>query len=549
MKVTLTVHGKELNGKPFRFTEQGSFLFGSAPDATCRITGDPYVSRHHFYLLVGISDVRLRDLQSTNGTEVDGKLYRGGVSESEASPLNTFVKGEDPPPGEDVLLRDGSVIEVGYTKISVVIEADVECALCGATIPPNQKSSAKSGDAYICQDCRSKHIEEGKRVEKVLKLINEGNAFLGQRKGREALAKFQEAEKLDAVNPNVRVGLAKARQLIARPVPPPVVGAGGRGAGPAPAGGRSDVLLRAILEQLNMPRPKGPIPKVPGYEIVQLLAQGGMGAVFEGRRQTDGAKVAIKVILPDRPLTRETLSRFRREIQLTRELCSSHPLHPNIVQFFDGGDANGLLWMALEFIERGWDISHEMRQRGGRIPRNEAVGYMLKALDGLSYAHGKAIIHRDLKPPNILLAPGSPRFMPKVTDFGLAKCLENAQLNMSIVTKPGASMGTLPYMPPEQVVDVRTATRAADVFSMGATLYHMLTGHYNRNYARNQNVTIRQVVQDKIVPVQDRDRTIPTPLALVINRSQELEPEKRYPDGAALREALVEAARQSGIPV
>lgn len=547
MKATLTVHGKELNGRTFTFTEQGSFLFGSAADVTCRITGDPYVSRHHFYLLVGFTDVRLRDLQSTNGTEVDGKLYRGGVNHSEAPPLDTLVKGEDPPPGEDVLLHDGSEIEVGYTKMSVAIKVDAECGSCGSVIPDDQKASTKSGDAFICQKCRQQHASELQRIEKLVRLVEEGNALLKQHKGREALAKFQDAEKLDPKHPDVQAGLAQARELIA--TPPAAAGGGVRQTPAARPLGQSDILLRALLARLNMREPAGPIPTISGYGIVKLLAKGGQGAVFEGMRISKGTKVAIKVVLPDRKLSPDAIRRFKREIALTRELCSTVPLHPNIIEFIEGGDANGLLWMALEFVENGWDVERERCKCGGRIPRNEALTYILQVLNGLAHAHSKGIVHRDLKPPNILLVRGNIKYTAKLTDFGLAKSLENAQLNLSIVTKPGMSMGTLPYMPPEQVIDVTTATYPADVFSMGATLYHMLTGQFNRNYAHNQNRMIRQVVEEPIISIQQRDRTVPAQLAMVINKSQELKPENRYSDGATMRSALIEAAKQSGIPI
>ncbi len=541
MKVTLTVHGEERDGEKFEFTEPGSFLFGRSKRAHCRITGDPYVGRNHFYLLVDPSEARLRDLKSANGTEVDGTLYTGGEDSDDGSEMNTLVKGEEAPSGEDVQLRDGSEIEVGYTKISVAIEEDAECAKCGAVIPYGDKGAAKSGKDFLCGDCSEMHAggdvisaagdhKKQHEKERLRQLVLEGNQLIGQRNREAAIAKFQEASKIDPTNRDVKAGMRKALRL--RPLAQ--TGPGGK----TPRGGAhpSEDLLGVILRQLKLPKPQGVIPDIPGYEIVRLLDQGGMGAVFEAKKLDDDQKVAIKVILPDRTLTREAKRRFRAETRLTRELS-----HPNIVKYIDGGDANGLLWMALEYIEDGLDVAKKMRKAGGRLPTMEAVSYVLQALEGLAYAHGKFIIHRDIKPPNILLATVGTKYVPKLSDFGIAKSLENAQLNVSVVTRPRTSMGTLPYMPPEQVVDVRSAEPPADVFSMGATLYQMLTGKLIRQFVPNQNMMIRQVVQDEAIPIEKRDRSMPRPLAKVINRSLSLEQSDRYADGAEFK-AVLEAA-------
>lgn len=537
MKVTLTIHGKEHDGETFEFTEPGSFLFGSSKRAQCRITGDGYLSRSHFYLLIGPSEVRLSDLQSTNGTEVDGVLYTGGKGDApgEDEKLDTFVKGEEPPAGEEVILHDGSEIEAGYTKIMVAIEEDAECEKCGAVIPYDKKEAARSDTGFVCKDCSEKQTNEEAiaaatdhetqhKKQKLQQLLREGNQLIKERKRQLAIAKFQEAAKIDRTDRQVKAGLERAHRLPTH---------AGVDIGPRGGTGRSDALLRAILQRLQMAKAQGPIPDIPGYEIVRLLDAGAMGAVFEAKKLDDNQTVAIKIILPDRALTPETKSRFRAETRLTRELK-----HPNIVEYIDGGDANGLLWLALGYVKDGLDVAKKMRKARGRLPRGEALSYIGQALLGLAYAHANSIIHRDIKPPNILLASNGANFVAKLSDFGLAKSLENSQLNISVVTKPGVGMGTLPYMPPEQVVDVRSAEPPADVFSMGATLYHMLTGRLIRNFAPIQNIMIRQVVDEKAIPIEKRDPSIPKPLALVINQSLSLEPADRYPNGDEFRKAL-----------
>lgn len=531
MKVTLTIHGKEHDGKKFEFTEPGSFLFGSSKFAQCRITGDPYVSRNHCYLIIDPSEVRLRDLQSTNGTEVDGVLYKGGKSEDEDLEMNTFVKDDDPLLDEDVLLRHGSDIEVGYTKITVAIEENAQCLVCNGTIPHDEEKQAITGKGIICSSCQMKQEKEESETEgqeaekhkKVERLIHEGEHLLAQGKQREAAVVFRNARRLDPKNPAILNGLRRAQ---ARPP----------GEIASPIGENlSDQMMRFILGNLRMEKPKGAIPDIPNYELLGEISRGGMGAVFEGLKLDTNEQVAIKIIIPDRPVSDHALSRFRREILITQAMG-----HPNIVKAFDGDIVNKHLWVALEFVERGWDIGKEMQHRRGPVPVTQALQWVLQALGGLAYAHNYEgrIIHRDIKPSNILLARKGSGYKAMLADFGLAKCLEESALNASIITKPGLIMGTLPYMPPEQVIDMRSVKPPGDVFSMGATLYQMLTTKFVRDFKRNQNVMIRQVVQDPVVPIEKRDPSIPKPLAIVINKSLSLEPAKRYPDGAAMKAAL-----------
>ncbi len=263
-----------------------------------------------------------------------------------------------------------------------------------------------------------------------------------------------------------------------------------------------------------------------------------MGVVLKAMRTRDGRVVAIKIVRPDRDISPEARSRFRREIAIVRELQ-----HPHVIELLDFGEAKGLPWFAMEFVEDGLEMAKQMKRRRGRIPLLEGVSFAIQALDGLEFAHRvKKIVHRDIKPPNILLPKAGSGYFAKLGDFSIAKSLENSGLNGSIMTKPDVCMGTLPYMPPEQAIDVRTATPTADVFSMGATLYHVLTGRLIRDFSTRPNEAIRQVVQDPVVPIQERDPSIPDALASVIDGSLSMDPGARYADAAEFRAALQSTA-------
>lgn len=548
MKVTLTVHGKEHDGKQFVFTEPGSLLFGRSKRAQCRIERDGYVSRDHFLLLINPPDVRLRNISATNGTEVDGALYTCG--EIEDDPEAGTLRKDDTPEVEEAVLHDGSEIEVGYTRLTVAIEEDERCEVCGRPVPDSKRRKARDGGRVICDACQEEEEKAGKKRQeeerkrrelekkrqtqeealeeergrkrrKVELLVERGNRLLERGKGPQALEVFGQAHELDQHNKEVVRGLKRARDLARSREKPPS------------SRGRSDDLLDVILTAFGMRQPKGKIPNIPGYKIVREIEKGGMGVVFEAEKLDEGRRVAIKVIIPERPVTEEARKRFRREMKIAQSLS-----HPHIVEFIDCGVTHGLPWLVLDFVEKGWHVGREADKRRGRIELDDALEWTLQSLDALAYAHNKGVIHRDIKPPNIMLKRDGRKYVAQVIDFGLAKSLEDAQLNGSIITMPGLFMGTVPYMPPEQVVDVRTATRPADVFAMAATFYHIATGRVIRDFVRNQNAVIRQMVQERAVPIRERDRSIPRGVAKVIDKALSLDPNARYKDASALKAAL-----------
>ena len=509
MKVTLTIQGDEKDGKTFEFTEMGSLLFGRSTKAQCQIQKDPYVSRSHFLLIVNPSDVRLRNLSRTNGTEADGVLYTQARQAVEDSEAQTMIKGDDTDEPAEAILHDGSQIECGYTRITVSVQEDdvaddvdeadalpdVFCGHCGARIPGRESKAAHRDGCFVCPACRGK-----------------GPA---------------------APQPIVG-GRPRRPPAVPRPQPRPRQ--------PARRPGQADQLMEDVLRRLGIPKPAGRIPEIPGYSILGRLSGGGMGVIFRGVRLSDDRPVALKMVRPDRRISSSARSRFKRERTIARRLK-----HDHIIDTFDGGEVNGLLWMAMEYIDEGYDVEKHIARSGGRIPQREAVTLILQALEALTFAfEQEGIVHRDIKPPNILLKSAGSAYTAKLSDFGLAKSLEDAGLNESMVTKEGTCMGTVPYMPPEQVIDVRTATPAADVFSMGATLYQMLTGNLVRNFParmKPENEVLRQIVDEPVIPVEKRDRSIDRRLACAVNRSLELDPADRYPDAVTFAEALRKAMR------
>src|SRR5262249_26761597 len=200
---------------------------------------------------------------------------------------------------------------------------------------------------------------------------------------------------------------------------------------------------------------------VPGYEVLAELGRGGMGVVYKARHLALNRVVALKMILSGGHASASDLARFRGEAEAVARLK-----HPNGVQIYDGGEADGLPALSLEFVEGG---SLDRKLAGTPLPPREAAALVEKLARAMAAAHAEGLVHRDLKPANVLLAGDG---TPKITDFGLAKKLDTAGRTAS-----GAVLGTPSYLAPEQAGGKSKAIGpACDVYALGATLYECLTG-------------------------------------------------------------------------
>jgi len=202
------------------------------------------------------------------------------------------------------------------------------------------------------------------------------------------------------------------------------------------------------------------------FELLESLAKGGMALVYKARERSTGALVALKVLPSERALDPEFGGRFEREAET---LATLH--HPNIVACLEFGRERDLLYLAMELVE-GCSLRQLASERA--LSALEIVGLVTQVCDGLAYAHDRAIVHRDIKPEN-LLVDGAHRV--KIADFGLAKILEADPGSPSGgLTMTGSTLGTTQYMAPEQAENPRAVDGRADLYSVGAILYELLTG-------------------------------------------------------------------------
>jgi eukaryotic-like serine/threonine-protein kinase len=277
----------------------------------------------------------------------------------------------------------------------------------------------------------------------------------------------------------------------------------------------ADLLLKAAKKG------KAPRLDIPGYEIEKELGRGGFGVVFRARRLADGVPVAIKVLLPRVAVKPIEVEKFLREMSVTAQLR-----HENIVKLFDQGHCEGIPWFIMEYCEGGslWDF---IMKHGGKVPLETARPIMLAALEGLAHAHQQGIVHRDLKPQNILLDRG----IARISDFGLAKNFQQAGLSGLSIT--GNYAGTPLFMPREQLINFKHLKPVSDVWSMAATFYFMLTGAFPYPFKEKRD-PIDVILNEEIVPLEKRDKTLPPKLALWLGACLATDPKKRTPSSGEM---------------
>jgi len=269
--------------------------------------------------------------------------------------------------------------------------------------------------------------------------------------------------------------------------------------------------------------------RVGKYELLDHVATGGMGAVYRARDTETDQEVALKVLTRDMAAKPAMVERFRREARTAARLS-----HENIVRVFDYGEADGTIYLAMEFVE-GIDL-HEHIENKGKLDPEESRQIMLQAARALAHAAEHGVVHRDVKPSNFLLTKKHGRLVVKLTDLGLAREQDDGQFR---VTRAGTTVGTVDYIAPEQARDSGVADHRSDLYSLGCTWFHMLTGQ--PPFAKG-GLAERLVKHMEAAPpdVRKLNAKVSDALAAVLNRLLAKHPDDRYQTAQELLQALQE---------
>ena len=279
-----------------------------------------------------------------------------------------------------------------------------------------------------------------------------------------------------------------------------------------------------------------------GFEILEVLNRGGMGVVYKARQKGLDRLVVLKVIAPERMGMAETLRRFKREVQASARLS-----HPNIVTVYQTDLEGPCPYLAMEYVP-GIDLSRLVRQ-GGPLPELEACRFVLQVAVGLQHAFEQGLVHRDIKPANLMVTPSpleadparkNQKFRVIILDMGLARIMDNEDAGE--LTQAGVFLGTPDFISPEQAEDSRKADIRSDLYSLGGTLYFLLTG---RVPFPSKNILQRlryQLTKPPPSPRKKRQDVSPS-LDALVQRLMARNPDERFQEPTELIEALEQIIR------
>ena len=420
-RVTFRVIAGPHEGLGFTFHEHNTLFAGRLPRAQLRLEKDLHFSRHHFRLEVNPPTCFLMDLNSRNGTFVNGERVK------------------------DRFLLDGDIVSGGRTKMVVSI--------------------------FDPQEVKSKPTNKSTRDS--------------------------EPQQCPPPIPSKQPPSIPPKSVSAPKIP-------------QPQQGDSPVVI-------------------PGYEIHEQIGAGDLGIVYRARKLSSNELCALKVLSPAAHTDETSIQAFLRQASVLNQLQ-----HPHIIRLLELGAAGQNIFLATEYVgSYAWDefVSRYTPEKRVRI----ACGIMSQILSALGYAHERSLVHRDVKPGNILITKKDDKLVAKLADFGIAKQYTTA--GMSQVTRDGDVLGSLPFMSPDQFLNSRDARPTCDLYSAGATLYWMLTGH-EPIPLEGHPCKFLAILEASPTPIQQHNPAVPDALAQIVHRSLEKTPEKRFSSATEMRHQI-----------
>ncbi len=271
----------------------------------------------------------------------------------------------------------------------------------------------------------------------------------------------------------------------------------------------------------------GPAPRILGeYELLDRLGTGGMGEVYRARHRRLKKLVALKLIRQENHGSADALARFRREMEAVGQLD-----HPHVVEAHDAGEQDGVVYLVLKLID-GVDLYRLVQERGP-LPAAEACELIRQAALGLQYLHERGLVHRDIKPSNLMRAPAG---TVKVLDLGLSRL--HSATAAGELTATNTVMGTLDFIAPEQIDNAAGVDGRADLYSMGATLFYLLTGQAPFAHRQKRLAKIKAHGEETPPDVRSLRPELPEGVAALVARLLAKRPEERLASAQELADAL-----------
>ncbi|QWR76724.1 FHA domain-containing serine/threonine-protein kinase [Candidatus Magnetomonas plexicatena] len=491
MKVTLDVTAGPNTGERFIFTESDTFLVGRSRKAHLRLNkkDDLFISRTHFILEIRRNICYITDINSTNGTLVNDKR----IDRAE--------------------LHDDDEITIGNTKILVHIDQDdtqryhyVFCSACKENVDHEVDESVPQNErefmAYTCRSCRA--LEEERKVSK----------------------KHTDSHKhYTCVSCNTDMTDA------------------------ANYDGRAAEFEDSIYLCTNCEwkwRTKTPTFEAgDAYVVLSIIGRGAMGTVYKVVEVNTRRVYALKRVNIDGKKNSSGLKLFAREMEIQSRLN-----HKNLIKYLDRGEAGNMPFLVSEFMPGG-DLGKLIKMTlKGPLPPQYACKIIIQVLNGLQFIHLNGYVHRDLKPSNFLLnrAYTDTGLTIKITDYGLAKSYEEAGNSLYDFTQTGTFGGSLMFLSPEQITNYKFVKPPSDIYSVGVSLYYMLTAKYTVKYPPESSRSgkkwrhpLDMVLEDAPIPILERNKDLPDALAAVVDKSVTKDEYKRFQSASEFREALCEA--------
>jgi hypothetical protein len=468
LKLRLEIVDGPESGRSLELDGAGSLLVGRSPEARLCLdpAADPRISRAHCLIELRPPRLTVVDLDSANGTFVNGRRIRKQT------------------------LADGDEIRAGRTRIAVHL------------LPATQSSSGPGVH---------RPAGEGKRPDPPDQAASAPH--------REHPLACLECG-LDLTAPALSDGL---------------------GDSPSDAA----YLCSACAAAEQAPELTG--QRLGEFTLLQPHGHGGMGVVFRAVHEPTRRVCAVKRLhgsVADDERARRT---FEREIDVQGAVR-----HPNLARVLGRGEAAGHFFVAMEFLAGGDAGQLVSRTFSGPLPPALACHLILQVLAGLEALHAAGFVHRDLKPANFLLSRHhtDPASVTKITDYGLAKSYADAGQSIYDYTLAGEAGGSLLFMPPEQILNFRFVTPAADVYAVGVSLYYLLTARYTIDVPKRaatppgsqRRNPLDLILEASPVKAQLRNPRLPDDLAAVVDRAVQKEQAARFASAAALRLALLSLA-------